>query len=163
MNHLRPSFNGKLGNSLEHILRLMTVVQIDRCLWALIMTFAFVAAAPDATAEEAQGHGDSTSPDQGARRCKGAAVNLNFVDAELLDVINFVSKTTGRRFMVAGPPPAVKLTVVSPRPICPNEVYSVFLSVLAANGLTVVKRGRFLEVVSTDRAVKSPIPIVIER
>ena len=145
---------------MHRILHMMRIYVIDRCLYALVLALAIALAAHPVTAEESQSNEASSEQN---RRCKGAAVNLNFVDAELIDVIAFISKTTGRRFIVSGSPPPVKITVFSPRPVCPDEAYQAFLSALAVNGLTVVKRGRFWEIVTAERAVKSSIPIVLER
>jgi len=98
-----------------------------------------------------------------ASRCKGAAVNLNFHDADLIDVIATISKATGRRFILDGAAPATKITIFSPRPVCPGEAYEAFLSALAMNGLAVVRRGRYHVVMTTAKAVRSPIPVVVDR
>ena len=47
-------------------------------------------------------------------------------------------------FVVTGNLPTLKATLYSPDPITADEAYRAFLGVLAANGLTVVPRGRFL-------------------
>ena len=131
---------------------------IDRCLLGLVVV-AVVLGAAIASAEEGGGGSDEGR----LRRCKGAEVNLNFVEADLATVIAAVSKITGRRFIVTGSPPPVKITVFSPRPVCPDDAFQAFLSALAANGLTVVRRGRFYVVMSADDAVRGPVPVVVER
>lgn len=95
-------------------------------------------------------------------RCPGREVNINFVDAPLSDVLALVTKTTGRRFILSGDMGTTKISVFSPRPICPDEVDELLDSALAAQGLTLVKRGRFEVVTPTAKAVRSPIPVFIE-
>lgn len=96
-------------------------------------------------------------------RCPGAEVNLNLVDAELPEVIALASKITNHRFILRSGLPATKITIFSPRPVCPDEAYEAILSALAGEGLTVVKRGRSSLVLPLDEAVRSPIPVIVDR
>ena len=95
-------------------------------------------------------------------RCKGEEVNLNFVDADLPEVVRFIAETTGRRFILSSNTPATKITIFSPRPVCPCEAFDAFVATLAANDLTVVRRGRYYVIMAAEKAVRSPIPIYVE-
>jgi general secretion pathway protein D len=50
--------------------------------------------------------------------------------------------------------------VVSPEPVTLEEAYQAFLSILEANGMTVVPHGRFLKIVDSGGVVSQPTPIV---
>lgn len=111
----------------------------------------------------ARGEAAEAAPDATARpRCEGAAVNLNFVAAALPDVVRFIAETTGERFILSGRVPATTITIVSPRPVSPCEAYQAFVAALAANRLTVVRRGRYLLIVTAEEAVRGPIPVVVD-
>ena len=60
-------------------------------------------------------------------------ISINFEDVDLKVVINFVSKVTGKNFLlddrVRG-----KVTIISPTKIRVDEVYAVFMSVLEVKG-----------------------------
>ncbi len=131
---------------------------IDKLLILVVTLSALTLSPSSARAEEGSGR----QPAAGSR-CRGGEVNLNFVDAELPAVIRFVAEVTGRRFILSGAVQAAPITIFSPRPICRSEVYEVFLSVLAANNLTVVRRGGYHLITTAEDAVRSPIPLVIER
>ncbi len=61
----------------------------------------------------------------------------NLQDADILSVINEVSLETGKNFVV-DPRVSGKITLVSSKPIKPDEVYQVFLSVLGLIGYSAI-------------------------
>ena len=131
--------------------RLLTSLLLATGVVAVVAVGATAGAEPAASASKER-----------ASRCKGAEVNLNFHEAELVDVIATISKATGRRFILDGAVPATKITIFSPRPVCPGEAYEAFLGALAMNGLAVVRQGRYHVVMTAARAVRSPIPVVVD-
>lgn len=92
----------------------------------------------------------------------GAAepVTLNFQEADLAAVIETVGRITGRNFVVD---PRVKgrVTVVSPGPLTPAEVYQIFLSVLEVNGYAAVDEGAVTKIVPDVNARQSGTPVRI--
>ena len=92
----------------------------------------------------------------------GAAepVTLNFQEADLAAVIETVGRITGRNFVVD---PRVKgrVTVVSPGPLAPAEVYQIFLSVLEVNGYAAVDEGAVTKIVPDVNARQSGTPVLI--
>jgi general secretion pathway protein D len=84
-------------------------------------------------------------------------ISINFEDVDLKVVINFVSKVTGKNFLlderVRG-----KVTIISPTKIPVDEVYAVFLSVLEVKGFATVPSGRVVKIVPTAVAKQSPLP-----
>ncbi|HEY8087629.1 MAG TPA: type II secretion system protein GspD, partial [Polyangiaceae bacterium] len=85
-------------------------------------------------------------------------VTLSLENAELGDLVRTMSEMTGRRFVIAAAPKSFQATVISPQKVTVAEAYQAFLSILAANHLTVVPRGRFLKIVdSQDAAHEAPV------
>ncbi|HET7687966.1 MAG TPA: type II secretion system secretin GspD [Candidatus Macondimonas sp.] len=85
-------------------------------------------------------------------------ITLNFQEAELSAVIEAVGRITGRNFVVD---PRVKgrVTVVSPGPLEPGEVYQIFLSVLEVNGYAAVEEGAVTKIVPDVNARQSGTPV----
>ena len=80
-------------------------------------------------------------------------VTLSLENADLSDLVRTMSEMTGKRFVVAAAPKSFQATVVSPQKVTVAEAYQAFLTILAANHLTVVPRGRFLKIVDAQDAV----------
>ncbi len=88
-----------------------------------------------------------------APRQPDTLVTLSLENAELPELVRTISEMTGRRFVIATSSKSFQATVVSPQKVTVAEAYQVFLSVLAANHLTVVPHGRFLKIVDAQDAV----------
>lgn len=86
-------------------------------------------------------------------------VKFNLQDADLAELVNHVSGLTGKRFIYGQKVRQIKVTVVSPTPVSIDEAYEAFLSILQANGMTVVPHGRFLKIVDTGGVVAETTPI----
>ncbi len=71
---------------------------------------------------------------------------LNMKDADIQALIATVSEITGKNFIV-GPNVQGKVTVISARPMRPDEVYDVFLSVLRVHGFAAVPSGSMVKIV----------------
>jgi general secretion pathway protein D len=89
----------------------------------------------------------------------GALVKFNLQDADLAELVNHISGLTGRRFIYGAKVRQIKATVVSPEPVTLDEAYQAFLSILEANGMTVVPHGRFLKIVDSGGVVSQPTPL----
>jgi general secretion pathway protein D len=89
----------------------------------------------------------------------GAQVKFNLQDADLAELVNHVSGITGKRFIYGQKVRQIKVTVVSPTPVTIDEAYEAFLSILQANGMTVVPHGRFLKIVDTGAVVAETTPV----
>lgn len=86
---------------------------------------------------------EAPNPDQPAPT-EGRLWNLQ--DADILSVINEVSLETGKNFIV-DPRVTGKITLVSSKPIKPDEVYQVFLSVLGLLGYSAIPSGQVVKIV----------------
>jgi len=87
-------------------------------------------------------------------------VKFNLQDADLAELVNHISGLTGRRFIYGAKVRQIKATVVSPEPVTLDEAYQAFLSILEANGMTVVPHGRFLKIIDSGGVVTQPTPVV---
>jgi general secretion pathway protein D len=89
----------------------------------------------------------------------GHRIKFNLEDADLAELVNHISGLTGKRFIYGSKVRKVSITVVSPTPVTLAEAYEAFLSVLQANGLTVVPQGEFLKIVDSAGVVASVPPL----
>ncbi len=89
-------------------------------------------------------------------------VKFNLEDADLAELVNHISGLTGRRFIYGAKVRDIKVTVVSPTPVTLNEAYEAFLSILSANGMTVVPHGRFLKIVDSG-GISTKAPPILSR
>jgi general secretion pathway protein D len=89
----------------------------------------------------------------------GHQVKFNLQDADLAELVNHISGLTGKRFIYGQKVRQIKVTVVSPTPVTLDEAYEAFLSILQANGMTVVPHGRFYKIVDTGAVVTETTPI----
>lgn len=86
-------------------------------------------------------------------------VKFNLEDADLAELVNHISGLTGRRFIYGAKVRQIKVTVVSPTPVTLDEAYEAFLSILDANGMTVIPHGRFLKIVDSSGIATKDTPI----
>jgi len=81
----------------------------------------------------------------------------NLQDADILSIINEVSLETGKNFIV-DPRVSGKISLISSKPLKPNEVYQVFLSVLGLLGYTAIPSGDVVKIIpnveSTEMATR---------
>jgi general secretion pathway protein D len=71
---------------------------------------------------------------------------LNMKDADIEALIATVSEITGKNFII-GPNVQGKVTVVSAKPMKPDEIYDVFLSVLRVHGYAAISSGSMIKIV----------------
>lgn len=96
-----------------------------------------------------------------AERLKNGKFNFEFSKADIMDVVKAISNLTQRNFIIPEKVKSQKITILSPGQITAAEAYSVFLAALEANGITVVRSGKFYKLVESKEAIKSPIPTCI--
>jgi len=85
---------------------------------------------------------------------------LNFDNADLKDVINTVGSITNENFIMS-PGLDARITIHSAKKIPVSEVMNVFESVLEVNGISLVRSGEFLKVVSGTAAKQKPIDVFV--
>jgi general secretion pathway protein D len=80
-----------------------------------------------------------------------AKVTFTLEDADINELVRVIGEITGRRFIVAsGKAKGIKATVFSPEKVSVAAAYQAFLSILQANGLTVIPRGEFDAIVDSQ-------------
>lgn len=88
-------------------------------------------------------------------------ITMNFKDAELEAVVQFISEVSGKNFIldekVRG-----KVTVISPAQVTPDEAYEVFQAILGVKGFTIVPAGKVNKIVATREAKQTNIETVQE-
>src|SRR5205814_308121 len=77
----------------------------------------------------------------------GAKVQPNFENADIKEVVEWISTTTCKSFIISEKVKGGKITIMSPVPVSVKEAYRAFERALSANGLALVQDGKFLEVV----------------
>ena len=85
-------------------------------------------------------------------------ISLDFVDADIRDIIKAMSEMTGKNFLIDKSVQG-KITIISPTKVNPKEAYEIFLSILDINGFTVVQAGKVYKVITKEDARKSPLSI----
>jgi general secretion pathway protein D len=93
-------------------------------------------------------------------RPEGDKVAFSLEDADLPELVRVIGELTGKRFIFGGKIRNIKATVFSPQKVTVAEAYQAFLSILEANGLTVVPHGRFYKIVDSPDA-KMGAPVVV--
>ena len=78
-----------------------------------------------------------------------------FPNAELKDVIKAMSTDLNINIIMSPDIANKRISIVSYAPITVAEAYQAFLSALSIHGLTVVRSGSFLKIISSDHAAKS--------
>jgi general secretion pathway protein D len=88
----------------------------------------------------------------------GDKVSFSLEDADLPELVRVIGELTGKRFIFGGKVHNIKATVFSPQKVTVAEAYQAFLSILEANGLTVVPHGRFYKIIdSPDAKMGAPV------
>jgi general secretion pathway protein D len=89
----------------------------------------------------------------------GDLVSFNLDDADLPDLVKAIGQVTGKRFIYGPKVKSLKATVYSPDKVTAAEAYNAFLAILAANGLTVIPHGQFLEITESTLAATQNTPV----
>lgn len=81
---------------------------------------------------------------------------LNLQDADIRALVTTVSDITGKNFVV-DPRVEGRVTVVSARPMTPEQIYEVFLSILDVHGLAALPSGETIKIVPDTAAAQGGI------
>lgn len=91
-------------------------------------------------------------------RAMAKDVTLNFKNADIRAVIDFVAGFSGKRFLVDNRVQG-KVTIVSPTPIPEAQAYQVFLSVLEVNGFAAVPSGPVIKIIPRAESKQKSLPV----
>jgi len=99
----------------------------------------------------------ATPPAQPSPPSKGG-IRLNFQNAPLQEILNYLSEAAGF-VIVQEEPVEATVNVISHSPLSPEEVVDLLNTVLVDKGYAVVRIGRILKIVPRDDASKYPVPV----
>jgi general secretion pathway protein D len=77
---------------------------------------------------------------------------LNYVNADIRDVIRSLGTVLGVNILLSEEVPAERVTYTTAQPVSPSEVGAVLEAILESEGLVLVQRGPVAEVMSVERA-----------
>jgi general secretion pathway protein D len=111
-------------------------------------------------AEEASETTPETEPVEVVKTNGDIKVKLNFQDAPLQTVLEYLSDTAGLTIVSDEPLINGRMTVISRQPISLKEAVSLVNSILKEKNLTTVLSGKILKVVTLESAKKENIPVL---
>jgi len=87
---------------------------------------------------------------------------VNFRDTDLKEVVSFVSEVTGKTFVVD---PMVKgrVMVVAEKPVSPDELYQLFLSVLEVHNFVALENDGIVKIVPRNETRTASVPVSVSR
>ncbi len=97
-------------------------------------------------------------PPGGVAAAGNGMVTLNLRDADLEALIATVSEATGKNFIV-DPRVKAKVNLISAKPMPPDELYNVFLSVLQVHGFAAVPKGEVIKIVPDVNAKQDGVEV----
>ncbi len=104
----------------------------------------------------------SAAPDEERQRPPildpNAKVTIDFVDADINDIIKYMAEITGRNFIL-GDKLSGRITIISHQKVTVAEAYEAFISALEVSGYTTVTVGKATKVVKSSEAAKSPLRV----
>ena len=103
--------------------------------------------------------GSTAVPVEVVKNNGGIKVKLNFQDAPLQTVLEYLSETAGLTVLSDAPLIDGRMTVISRQPIPLTEAVSLINSMLKEKSLTTVLKGNVLKVVTLEKAKQESIPV----
>ena len=94
----------------------------------------------------------------GAMPAWAGNVTLNFKDADIRAIIEFVAGFSHKNFLVDKRVKG-RVTIVSPTPIPEKDAYKVFLSILEVNGYSAVESGDVVKIIPMSEAKQKGGPV----
>lgn len=97
----------------------------------------------------------------GRKKCRPlpatAKVNFDF-KGDIKELVETVSKTTCKNFILTNKVRSQKFEIVSPTPITVKEAWRAFLSALEANDFSLIQVGRYYKIITATDGTRSPVP-----
>ena len=116
----------------------------------------------DSDASSDDEDGEPAKPDENRQRPPvldpNAKVSVDFVDADINDIIKYMAEITGRNFIL-GDKLSGSITIISHQQVTVAEAYEAFLSALEVSGYTTVTVGKATKVVKSGEASKTPLRV----
>jgi type II secretory pathway component GspD/PulD (secretin) len=135
-------------------MQILKIIIISVMLTGFILTSSYI------FAEEAAETTPKTEPVEVVKTNGDIKVKLNFQDAPLQTVLEYLSETAGLTVVSDTPLIDGRMTVISRQPISLGEAVSLVNSILKEKNLTTVLTGKILKVVTLENAKKENIPVL---
>jgi general secretion pathway protein D len=90
---------------------------------------------------------------------QGNLVRIDFENVDLQAMVRFISKITGKNFIVDDSVRG-KVSIVTPDKVNVDQAYQIFLSVLNLKGFTAVQAGPAIKIIPTKDARNLPLPLI---
>ena len=90
---------------------------------------------------------------------QGNLVRIDFENVDLQAMVRFISKITGKNFIVDDSVRG-KVSIVTPDKVSVDQAYQIFLSVLNLKGFTAVQAGPAIKIIPTKDARNVPLPLI---
>ena len=103
----------------------------------------------------------ATSIDGEERFRKGKGY-FNFDKAELLDVVQQISKLTKKNFILPERLKSQKITIICEKPVSTEDAYRAFLAALEINSLNLIPTGKFYKIDKRKDSVRQPVPTIMD-
>ena len=84
---------------------------------------------------------------------------MNMRDADIRELIEVVSKTTGKTMIMEPSIKGIKVTVLDQQDKNEEEIYALFLSILSVNGLAAIENNGVVRIVRTNNARSEAVPV----
>jgi len=118
-----------------------------------------------AAVDKSSGSSGSSSISTKERPCRPlpawVKVMMNFNEAEVQEIVQWISKQTCKNFIIGDNIRGGKITILSNTKVTAEEAYRAFLAALNVNNMTVVKVGNFYKIQMKREASKDTIPTYI--
>ncbi len=83
---------------------------------------------------------------------------MNFVDANLMDIVRVVGEITGENFIL-GPGISARITIQTAKPVPKKDVFGIFESILEVHGLSAVRNGDYYKIVQAATAKQRSVDV----
>jgi general secretion pathway protein D len=138
--------------------------EMERATWQVValsagfelaLCAAVIAAPPDTPATAPASRPAGTQPATGPSTAKAT---LNFKDAPLDTVLDFLSQSFGFVIIKDGPVDG-RVTILSKQPVSAEEAITLVNASLKVNGFTAIREDRMLRIALRDKAKKGNVPV----
>jgi len=92
---------------------------------------------------------------------RAAKYSFEFSKAEIQDVVKAISDLTGHNFIIPERIKGQRLTILSPTKVTAAEAYQIFFTALSANGISLVRVGKFYKLLDSKDAIKDVVPTCV--
>ena len=130
---------------------------------AILVVALFATPGPSAIEQAADSPSAAEPKPVEVVKTNGTEIKLNFQDAPLQSVLEYLSETAGLKVVSSEPLVNNRITVVSRQPVALDQAVSLINSILKEKNLTTVLTGKTLKVVSLAKAKVENMPVLTGR